>query len=95
MIKSIIGSIIIINFINNLLTSSIPFSKLFFSLTLYNDFAILPKYVLLPVNNTIAVALPLIMLVPVNPMLEISVTLSYSLHFKNFSTGFDSPVNDD
>ena len=33
--------------------------KVFFSFTLYNDFAILPKYVLFPVVSTIAKALPL------------------------------------
>ena len=44
-ITNIIGTIIIINLIKSLLTLFTPFSKLFLSVTLYNDFAILPKYV--------------------------------------------------
>ena len=95
LIKNIIGTITIISFINNLLTLSIPFSKLFFSFTLYNDFAILPKYVLLPVAIITASALPLITLVPVNPILDNSVN-SASSFFKltNYSTGLDSTVKD-
>ena len=83
-----------INLIRIFVISSIPFSKLFFSFTLYKDFAILPKYVLLPVESTNALLLPLTILVPINPILEISVIVSYSFNSVNFSTGFDSPVND-
>ena len=66
--KKIIGIITSINFISNFDIESIPFSKLFFSLTLYKDLAILPKYVLLPVARTIAMLLPLTILVPINPI---------------------------
>ena len=48
-----------------------------------------------PVATTTAIALPLTIFVPVNPILEISVKdTSLSLHTENFSTGLDSPVNE-
>ena len=52
-----------------------------------------PKYVLLPVANTSALAIPEITLVPINTRLSISNAESdVDLTIANFSTGNDSPV---
>ena len=94
-IANITGIIITINFIKILLTLSTPLSKLFCSLVLYIDFAIFPKYVLLPIASTTAVARPLTIFVPVNPILDKCVNSAFfSLNVENFSTGLDSPVNE-
>ena len=88
------GTITSIIRINSLLTELTPRSKLVFALSPDRDFAIDPKYVLLPVVNTMAVALPLTILEPIKPMLRKSVNASSCLLriSLNFSTGFDSPV---
>ena len=101
LITKTIGIIIIINFIRSILTEFTPLSKLVISLSSVIVSAILPNTVSFPVDNTIAVAVPLVTLVPINAKFSNSKWLSISLFlvsfesFENFSTTSDSPVIED
>ncbi len=95
LITNTIGTINSIIRTNRPLTESTPLSKLVLALSPERDWAIEPKKVLLPVINTIADALPLTILEPINPMFLRSVNPSILLFspWLNFSTGADSPVS--
>ena len=89
-----------INLISNLLTLSIPFSKLVFGFPICIVWATFPKYVLSAIFKTMPFPVPLITFVPIKQIVSISVISSIwlSVLFSEitfFLTASDSPVKDD